>query len=80
MQEESSADAQSDGRIERQPAVHQEHQVEEEEGEAELDQDLSWNISQEFAEKGWVCSNLTELCRENYYYKIIYLNRNFRFK
>lgn len=49
MQEEGGADTQPDDSVERQPAVQQEDQVEEEEGDAELNQDLGWNIPQQFS-------------------------------
>lgn len=55
VQEEGGADAQTDGWVERQPAVQQEDQVQEEEGHAELDQDLGRNVPQQFsAEKEMV--------------------------
>lgn len=49
MQEEGSANAQADRRVERQPAIQQEDQVEEEEGRAELNQDLGRNIPQQLS-------------------------------
>ena len=48
VQEEGGADAQPDRRVERQPAVQQEDQVQEQEGQAELDQDLGRNVPQQF--------------------------------
>lgn len=48
VQEEGGANAQPDGRVQRQPAVKQEDQVEEEEGHAELNKDLGWNVPQQF--------------------------------
>lgn len=49
VQEEGGADTQTGDWVGRQPAVQQEDQVEEEEGDAELDQDLGWNIPQQFS-------------------------------
>lgn len=49
MQEEGGADTQPDDLVERQPAVQQEDQVEQEEGDAELNQDLGWDVPQQFS-------------------------------
>lgn len=49
VQEEGGANTQPGDRVERQPAVQQEDQVEEEEGDAELNQDLGRNIPQQFS-------------------------------
>lgn len=49
VQEEGGADAQPGDRLERQPAVQQEDQVEEEERRAELDQDLGGNVPQKLS-------------------------------
>lgn len=46
VQEEGGADAEPPGRIPGQPAIQQEDQVEEEEGHAELDQDLRRDVPQ----------------------------------
>lgn len=51
MQEEGGANAQPRRWEEREPAVQEEDQVEEEEGQAQLNQDLGRNISQEFTEQ-----------------------------
>lgn len=51
VQEEGGANAQPAGGVLRQPAVQQEEKVEEEERHAELDQDLSWDVSQKFPEQ-----------------------------
>lgn len=49
VQEEGGANTQPSDWVERQPAVQQEDQVEEEEGDAELNQDLGRNIPQQFS-------------------------------
>lgn len=55
VQEEGSANTQPDRWVERQPAIQQEDQVEEEEGHAELNQDLGRNIPEQLsAEKEFV--------------------------
>lgn len=55
MQEEGSANTQPDRWVERQPAIQQEDQVEEEEGHAQLNQDLGRNIPEQLsAEKEFV--------------------------
>lgn len=50
VQEEGGADAERGGRMLRQPAVQEEEQVEEEERDAELDQDLGWDVLQKLPE------------------------------
>lgn len=47
MQEEGGANAQPDCIEKRQPAVQQKDQVEQEEGQGELDQDLSRNVPEQ---------------------------------
>lgn len=55
VQEEGSANTQPDRWVERQPAIQQEDQVEEEEGHAQLNQDLGRNIPEQLsAEKEFV--------------------------
>lgn len=49
MQEEGGANTKPNNWVESQPAIHQEDQVKKEEGQAELDQDLSWNVPQQFS-------------------------------
>lgn len=49
VQEEGSANAQPNRWVQCQPAVQQEDKVEEEEGEAELNQDLGRNIPHQFS-------------------------------
>lgn len=51
MQEEGGANAQPRRCEECEPAVQEEDQVEEEEGQAQLNQDLGRNISQQFTEQ-----------------------------
>lgn len=49
VQEEGGANTQTWDWVHRQPAIQQEDEIEEENGQAELDQDLSWNISEQFS-------------------------------
>lgn len=59
VQEEGGADAEPPGRILRQPAVQQEDQVEEEEGHAELDQDLRRDVPEKLPETRRSCQAAT---------------------
>ena len=64
VQEEGGAGAQPRGRIRGQPAVEQEDQVEEEEGHAQLHQDLGWNVLQQLsAQSSWLFSQRTLVMR-----------------
>lgn len=49
--EEGRANAESIHSVHRQPAVHQEHQVQQQEGDAQLHQDLSRDVTQQFLKR-----------------------------
>lgn len=51
VQEKRCADAQIDIIEHRQPSIQQKDQVKEQEGHAELNKDLGWNITEQFSAK-----------------------------
>lgn len=52
VQEEGGGDAEARGIcVKRQPRVEQEDHVEQEKGKAQVDEDLGWNVSADFAEE-----------------------------